>query len=264
MSVTVHRKYSCKAAHAAAPALVLSALIQLNLALPQTACALSPADLKDQLPPEDALNVLAKNKVGGQFIDSLRQAANFKDYQVECQLFTKKGDGWKTFGAAMLCYKQKDQIRATIKSNDYRDGSIVVKQADGSVRGRGGGMLRALTMNLEPDSRSIRLPTGYSLASSDFLSLYDALKGALGRGAAASATGSAVTLKLFREPVLVLIVDKSGPGTQSGKASDVVFVNPSSKLPLAWATYKDGQPSALVIFDGLMQNKGLSDDLFHL
>jgi hypothetical protein len=62
----------------------------------------------------------------------------------------------------------------------------------------------------------------------------------------------------------VLKVDKSGPGAQSGKASDVVFVNPSSKLPLAWATYKDGQPSALVIFDGLMQNKGLSDDLFHL
>lgn len=239
----------------------LVALAQAGFAF-QSAGAVGPSDLKDLLAPVESLSDVPTNKVGLQFIDGLRQAANFKDYEVACHLFTHKGTSWKDFGQAQLFYKQKDLLRATIKSSDYRDGSMVVKQADGKIRARGGGLLRAVTMNLEADSRTIRLPTGYSLASSDFLSLYDVLKGNIGRGAAATVSKAGVSVKLFKEPVLMLVI---GTGSEKDfKISEVVYLSTITKVPLAWTTFKDGQPSALVLFDGLTPNKGLSEDLFRI
>lgn len=238
-----------------------SLTLLLSTGTAEKAQAASVLDLKDSVPPADTLISLPRAKVGPQFIDGLKQAVNFKDYEVECQLFTKKGDTWKSFGAAKLCYKQHDLLRATIKSSDYRDGSLIVKQADGSVRARGGGMLRSLTMNIEPNARSIRLPTGYSLASSDFISLYEAVRRNLAHGTSATATNGGINLKLFKQPVLVLVI---GNGASEDKISEVVFLHPATKLPLGWGTYKDGQPYALVVFEGLSQNKGFADDLFRL
>lgn len=61
----------------------------------------------------------------------------------------------------------------------------------------------------------------------------------------------------------MVLVLNSGPQPDS-PISEVVFFDPRTKLPLVWNTYKDGQPHALVMFDELQPNKGLSDDLFHL
>lgn len=224
------------------------------------ATALTPAEVNANAPAPEVLTALPRAKVGAPYIDGLKQAANFKDYQVECQLFTTSGSAWKSFGSADLSYKQRDLLRAEIKSSDYRNGSVVVKQADGTVRGRGGGMLRALTMNLDPNARSIRLPTGYSLASSDFLSLFSAVGNSISRGATASATSGTVNLKIFKQPVLVLLLENSG----KNEISEAVFLHHATRVPVGWGTYKDGKPSALVFFEGLTQNKGLSEDLFHL
>lgn len=242
--------------------LLVASLLLQSLFACSRAYAIGPSDLKDLLPPLETISAVPSNKVNAQYVDGLRQAANFKDYEVACHLFTHKGNSWKDFGQAQLSYKQKDLLRAIIKSSDYRDGSVVVKQADGTIRGRGGGLLRMMTMNIEPDSRTIRLPTGYSLASSDFLSLYDSLKTNLSRGHAASVSKTGLSVKLFKEPVLVLIV---GTGAEANfKISEVVYLSTVTKLPVAWATFKDGQPSAIVLFDGLSPNKGLSEDLFHI
>ncbi|MDX1986164.1 MAG: hypothetical protein SFV17_05715 [Candidatus Obscuribacter sp.] len=232
----------------------------LMLSLAPKGWSLSPSEVNANAPAPEVLTALPRAKVGAPYIDGLKQAASFKDYQVECQLFTTSGNAWKSFGSADLSYKQTDLLRAEIKSSDYRNGSVVVKQADGSVRGRGGGMLRALTMNLDPNARSIRLPTGYSLASSDFLSLLSAVRNSITRGASASATNSTVNLKLFKQPVLVLLIENGG----KNEISEAVFLHHATRVPVGWGTYRDGKPSALVFFEGLTQNKGLSEDLFHL
>ncbi|MBX9689837.1 MAG: hypothetical protein K2X27_24215 [Candidatus Obscuribacterales bacterium] len=224
--------------------------------------ASAASELKDKIPDAGVISSLPTSKVDQQFIESLKSAANFSDYQVGCRLFTQKEEGWKAFGGAQLYYKQKSLIRAVIKSSDYRDGSVVVKEPDGSIKGRGGGLLRSIKMNIEPDSRTIRLPTGYSLTSSDFNSLYEALKANITKGFVATATSSGVNIKLFKDPVQVLVIN-SGVGSEK-KISEVIFIDPHSKLPLAWNTYKDGKPNALVFFEGLVSNKGLSDDLFHI
>lgn len=240
----------------------VAVLLLLTFVCQGAALALAPSEIQDKLPDASMIISLPTSKVDKQFIESLKQSANFTDYEVECQLFTQKKDGWKNFGGAHLYFKQKALVRAVIESSDYRNGSVVVKQPDGSIRAHGSGLLKSLKMNIEPESRTIRLPTGYSLTSSDFPSLYETLKGNLSRGFAASVTNSAVNLKLFKNPVQVMVMN-TGVGADS-KISEVIFIDSKTKLPIAWNTYKDGKPNALVIFEGLTPNKGLSDDLFHI
>lgn len=220
------------------------------------------ADLKEKIPDPQEIIALPKSKVGLNYIDELKQAADFDDYQVGCHLLTLKEDNWKNFGGARLFYKRAARLRAVIESSDYRDGSVIVKQPDGVIRGRGGGLLKAMKMTIEPDSRTIRLPTGYSLAGSDFLSLYESVKSSLAKGQTASLTKSAVTIRQFRDPVQVLVLNTGvGPDSQ---VTEVVFLDPRSKLPLAWNTYKNGKPSAIVYFEGFASNKGLTDEFFKI
>ncbi|MBU6454568.1 MAG: hypothetical protein KGS72_22555 [Cyanobacteria bacterium REEB67] len=228
-------------------------------------CAnVSKDDLETKLPGNTAVGKMARSVVGVPYIESLRSAAsNFRDYQCYCQLFTRKADKWKDFGGAMFFYKQKELVRAEIKSSDYRNGSIVVRQADGKIRGQGGGGLSLIKMTIQPDSRTIRLPTGFSLAQSDFVSLYDALKNQLNNGAEASVSAP-VSLPAFNEPVLVLLLkNKKNDGGDSDPLH-IIYLNPKTKIPLAWNTYKQGQSHAYVFFDDVNVNKGLTDDLFQL
>lgn len=243
----------------------------------QTVCVLTPAillsplcegavasssELAEKIPATEDIKSLPTTKLNAGYIDALKRASDFDDYSINCKLLTHKDEGWKNFGGAQLFYKRQDLLRAVIKSSDYRDGSVVVKQSDGKVRGRGGGLLKAMKMTIEPDSRTIRLPTGYSLVKSDFSSLYDSLKSSLSKGVVASGTSTAVSLRPFKEPVMVLVLN-SGVGADS-QIVEVVLLEPKSKVPVAWITYKDGKPSAFVSFEGLVTNKGLTDDMFRI
>lgn len=226
----------------------------------QAAFSLTPTELQEKLPDASTITSLPSSTVDKQFIDDLKQSAYFNDYQVDCQLFTQKPEGWKNFGGARLYFKQKALVRAVIKSSDYRDGSVVVKQLDGTIRAHGGGLLKSIKMTIQPDSRTIRLPTGYSLTSSDFPTLYDSLKAHLSKGCVASASRSAVDIKLFGTPVQLVVISTGAP--PDCKISEVIYIDFKSKLPVAWSTYQDGKPHALVTFEAFTPNKGLSDDLF--
>ncbi|HNA74662.1 MAG TPA: hypothetical protein PKW73_15045, partial [Candidatus Obscuribacter sp.] len=62
------------------------------------------------------------------------------------------------------------------------------------------------------------------------------------------------------QPVLVLLIENGA----TKEVSEAVFLHHSTRVPVGWGTYKDGRPSALVFFQGLTENQGLSEDLFHL
>ncbi len=239
----------------------LSIFLQLLLFM-QTPVSAFANDIKSKVPELDGINSLASKKVSSDYIDSLKRAADFEDYKISCTLLTEKEDRWKQFGGADLFYKRHDLLRAVIKSGDYRNGSVVVKQADGKIKGRGGGLLRSMKMTIEPDSRTIKLPTGYSLAASDFQSLYDSMKISIASGKVASTTTNAVTVRQLSSPVQVLLL-KTG-ATPDSQILEAIFLDPQSKLPIAWNTYKDGKLHAVVLFDGLVINKGLADDLFQI
>ncbi len=232
------------------------------------AFAMTKQDLESNLPDSTTVDKLAKTTVDISYLDTLSSAAsNLHDYQCFCQLFTLKGKGdqWKDFGGAYLSFKQRELLRAEIKSLDYRNGSVVVKQKDGAIRGKGGGTLSLVKMTLQPDSRTLKLPTGFSLAESDFLSLSSSLKRQVAGGAAATISAP-VKLAPFKEPVLVLLMrEKKGEEQIIGSSFvHVVYLSAKTKIPIAWNTYKNGHPNAFVFFDQLDFNKGLSDSLFIL
>ncbi len=248
--------------------LVLSfLLVCLHLGLCSKCAAINEQELQNTLPDKGTVEKLAKSPVNSSYMDSLCSAAeSLSDYSCFCQLFTVKDNKWKDYGGAQLYFKQKGLLRAEIKSSGYNNGSIVVIQPDGKIRGKGGGGLSLLKMTLQPDSRTLRLPTGYSLVKSDFLSLSRSLKEQVSSGIEPSLSAP-VKLPAFREPVLILAMRKKNPS--AGDAANegfvhVVYLNPNTRLPIAWNTFKDGKSDAFVFFEQIDTNKGLSMKLFSL
>jgi hypothetical protein len=236
---------------------LMAALIVMS-AIPVTALA-AVADSPDKLPDNATIEKLELVPVGISYLDSLiATASGLNDYQCYCEMAVLKNNQWKSYGGANLFFKQREKIRAEIVSSDYRNGSVVVKQSDGRIRGKGGGALKMIKMTMQPDSRQIRLPTGFSLAQSDFASLFDTVKHQLS-GRVEATSSAAITLPAFDEPVKVLIVRSKDEGLLHA-----IYLNPKTKIPIAWNTYVNGQPHAVVFFDKLDVNKGLSEDLFRL
>ncbi len=242
------------------PSLLLTvAVIALLGNARSSQAAMSVSELAPNLLDSNAIEKLSKTSVGNSYLDSLHSAAsNFRDYECFCHLMTVKGDKWKDFAGAKIFYKQKELIRIEVKSKDYRNGSVVVRESDGKIRGKGGGALSLMTMTLRPDSRTLALPTGFNLVDSNFVSLYNSLRQELAKGSEASVSAP-MQIPSFDQPVQVLLLRKKGGGILH-----VVYLSPSTKMPIAWNTWKDGQSSALVFFDEFRANKGLSDELFRL
>ena len=241
--------------------LCLSVVFGLIILLSQLspANAASPHEIKDKLPDPSTVEKLTKNAVSPNFLDALQNAASdLQDYKCFCRLISFKDEQWKDFGGAILFYKQKERLRAEIVSSDYRNGSVVVKQSDGKIRGKGGGGLSLLKMTIQPDSRSIKLPTGFSLAESDFLSLYSSIKKQVANGASANISAP-TSIPAFKDQVQILAMRGKDNGL-----THIIYFDPHTKLPLAWNTYADGHSHAYVFFDPPDVNKGLSDELFKL
>jgi hypothetical protein len=230
------------------------------LSTQQPAAAISPSDAS-KLPDNPAVEQMAKDLVDKAYLDALiSKAAVLKDYQCFCGMMSLKNNKWKDFGGVNLYYKKHELLRAEVVSSDYRNGSVIVKQADGKIRGKGGGGLAGLVkVTMQPNARSIQLPTGFSLVNSDFHSLYNALKVQCQTGGIEATISAKTNLPAFKEPVQVLCIKKTGEGLLH-----VIYLNPETKIPIVWNTFSNGQSSAIANFEKLNINQGLSDDLFQL
>ena len=239
-----------------------SALISLLIFLCPAANASLEMDPDASLPDADALRSLAKTAVTPAYVNSLKaQASKLHDYKVYCQLYTRKGNIWKDYGGADYSYKYRGLFKAIIRSKDYRNGSIVVREPTGTIKGCGGGALSFMKITLKEDSRTLQLPTGYSLANADFGSLYDVLASNLTNGASATMT-TAASVKAFPEQVRIIVLH-SGPSADS-PILEVLYISNNTKTPLGWHTFLNGVPHAVVLFQNLETNKGLGEELFAL
>ncbi|HIA52885.1 MAG TPA: hypothetical protein EYN91_12490 [Candidatus Melainabacteria bacterium] len=217
-------------------------------------------DPDSSLPDTNALKSMAKSAVGTAYVNQLKEkAAKLHDYKCYCRLYTRKGGVWKDYGGADYLYKYRGLFKATIKTKDYRNGSVVVRDPSGVIKGCGGGTLSFMKITLKEDSRTLQLPTGYSLAQSDFGSLYEVLATSLNSGAAASMTQSA-NVKAFPGEVSIIVL-RSAPAPDS-PILEVLYISNDTKTPVGWHTFQNGVPHALVLFQNLETNKGLSEDLF--
>ncbi len=212
------------------------------------------------LPDADSLRNMAKANLAPAYLTSLKDKAfKLRDYKCYCRLYTRKNNVWKDYGGAEYSYKYRGLFKAIIKTKDYRNGSIVLRDPSGVIKGCGGGSLSFMKITLKEDSRTLQLPTGYSLAQSDFGSLYQELQKSMANGATATMTPAA-NLKAFPEQVTVIVLHEGA--SADSPILEVLYISNDTKVPLGWHTFKDGVPHALVLFQNLETNKGLSEDLF--
>jgi outer membrane lipoprotein-sorting protein len=194
-------------------------------------------------------------------LDTLyKTAENFTDYTYDSQFTLHKAKGQD--GSGSFFFKKVDQMRVQVKTAGPRNGTVVVKQADGKIRMAGGNLLKFLKMNLSPDSRLLMLPNGYNVIKSDLVSLLSGVKNAVTAGSQLHASPEPIAIDRFRQKVEVLEVTK--PKDSAEQLTDRIFVNPDTNVPIAWDVFREGNLFSTVTFDNFRGNVGLKDDLFKL
>ncbi|MBX9770482.1 MAG: hypothetical protein K2X29_03885 [Candidatus Obscuribacterales bacterium] len=219
---------------------------------PQVQCAIANIDMSSQ-PTVD----------GGQLVSKLMEKVQgLNDYQYECAQVS-----WRTGkpkeAAAKFYFKKPGLIRIEVISQDYRNGSVIVKQADGTIKGAGGGLLHAMQMTLDENSRMLRLPSGTSAVKSDFASLLSVLQNKLSNGASCKATKVPVPASTLHGDDSVVVIDIY-EGQAGEPATERLLVNPHTMLPVEWAYFTNGKILSTVAFKNLLVNRGVSDSTFKL
>ena len=229
----------------------------LGLALAISACGPACANpLDDHSSYTDSLVSGSKWSDGLPVLSRVNSAVtNLSDYCFESKLTVNKDDKIK-HDLGKFFYKKSNKMRVECQSGGMNNGAIVVRNAQGRVRGSGGGMLKFMKMNLEDDSRMLLLPNGYNVMKSDFASLL----GDLLRRASTSQmqVSDVISDKLWGRGVRVIDV-KKGNGI-----TDRLFVGSNDLIPVEWDLYKNGKLVSVTRFENFRSNVGLDDNLFEL
>jgi hypothetical protein len=199
------------------------------------------------------------NVDGRSFFDGLlKTTQGLDDYQFDSILTFSNSD--KTNGG-LVFFKKEDLVKIIVRSNGLKNGSIVVKQADGTIKASGGPHLRFLKMTLTDDSRLLQLPNGYNAVKSDFLSLLLGIKQLLNNGGTVKVTSKPLLVNRLHQNVHILEV--TAPSAPSLLAARI-FIDPKTNVPVEWDVYRDGSILSTALFNNFKANLGLKEDFFKL
>ncbi len=175
----------------------------------------------------------------------------------ECLLRTEsRADGKVEAGVFRLWFRRPGMVRLRVLKG-RRQGSELVLQADGTLRGRRGGLLRPFSRRLDRADRSLRGLRGQPAWELDFGSFLRAQRERL----ALPGTTAVVHPATGVDPTVRLEVRYRPPGAASA-LRDVWTINPSEWL-LTSADIFDGETRVdHVEFTEVRLNTGLKDDWF--
>lgn len=195
---------------------------------------------------------------GNTYIEkAYQQMSLLNDYVFESNM-TSKAENRIAENGGKFYFKKSKRLRIEVHSKGRNNGAVVVKDDNGTIRGAGGGILKFIKMNLQPNSRMLILPNGYNVVQSDFKSLFDTLKSKLKNGSTAKVTTNSVSAYNWSGKVRVVDISK---GQQ---LTDRILVSASNTIPIEWDTYKNGKLFSISLFKNFKKNIGLSDNLFKL
>jgi outer membrane lipoprotein-sorting protein len=190
---------------------------------------------------------------------SIEASRQLRDYTVNSDLSTyRKGKAKPS--SALLNFKKANLIRVQVTGSGSQAGSIVVRRADGVIRGKGGNALSFLTMTLDPDSRLLMTPNDLNVTKTDFVTL---LSEARTKSSSDRCRTGAKPIYSTDLKEKVLIVDLLEPN-KSNELSQRIFLRVDNHLPVAWEIYKDGKLFSRAKFLNLKINQGLADSLFQM
>ena len=188
---------------------------------------------------------------------SYSRVSSLNDYVFDSEL-KALSKGKLSDNGGKFYYKKTNRLRIEVKSKGRNNGAVVVKKDDGTIRGAGGGILKFIKMNLEPNSRMLILPNGLNVVQSDYKSLIANLRGKLNSGHVATVTAGSVSLYNWSGPVKVVDVKKGNILT------DRIFVSAATNVPVEWNIYSNGRLVSIAYFKNFKSNIGLNDNLFNI
>ncbi len=193
------------------------------------------------------------------FLETMQaRIALLNDYVFESNQKCAKEDKLKV-GSAKFFFKREQRIRLEVKSNGINNGAVVVRKEDGQIKACGGGMLKFVAMNLDPDSRMLQLPSGRNIIHADFASLIRDLLSQPKKGCQVKIANESITGKHWSGLAKVIEVKDGG-----GIVTERVFVNPGNSTPVEWHLYRDGELFSMTVFENFQANPGLKDSLFEM
>lgn len=214
--------------------------------------AQSVVSAPDEADMRDGLDFL------GQVDSSVHKMNN---YECESSLEVHKPD--KVHKAQCRFFFKESQIRIECMGGGFRDGSVVVRRKDGSVRGKGGGMMGFIIMNLDPDSRMLILPSGDNALKTDIATVMDEMKDLAAKGYTVKVSKNPLTDKSVDVPK-VYIMEIYEPSSSPARLSRRLWIDPDQKAPVRIDFYHDEKLFSIAQFKKLRPNAGLSDNLFQM
>lgn len=185
------------------------------------------------------------------------QASAWNDYTCITEMHNFKPDK-TTISNSKFSYRKGPEVRIEVMGGGFRDGSVIVKKKDGTIKGRGGPWMGGIQMNLDPDSRMLILPSGVNAAHADLPELLIGVRDEIKRGYSCKVTPTPVAEQTFPQKVFVLEV---ADGNQ--QVSKRLFIS-EDKVPLRWDSYKGGRLVTQTYFKNVRVNVGLNDDQFQI
>ncbi|CAN5463889.1 hypothetical protein BH11CYA1_BH11CYA1_00980 [soil metagenome] len=203
--------------------------------------------------------MLPSMKDGAALVGAMcADAQKLNDYSLVFETITfKKGESVSEKGNL---YFKKPKLMRLEEIGDYKKGSVAVLGKDGRVRAHAGGMIKFVTLTLDPADKQLNAANGDRMEDSDFVSLSNVLKERLKLGQLARVSEKPVAAPGLSQPTLVLEIFKASEPKLVLKR---VFVDPKTNLPVRWDDYDYKDPCSSTWMN-VKANTGISDDLFKM
>ena len=186
------------------------------------------------------------------FIKSmLARARQLKSYIVDTELCTYKGNK-RIVETGKLMYKNPNLIRFECINAGKRSGAVVVRQADGKIKGKMGGALSGIKLTLSPDSKLLKTANDFSILECDLASLLS-----MTDKAAENAKCKVGVLPGSSSQIIEL-------SDNNGVLVSRILVDLRSKLPEDWSLFKDNSIFSTARFQNFELLADLPDSTFNL
>lgn len=171
----------------------------------------------------------------------------------------KKGKQIKESGK--FYYKDPNLIRFEVGEGGKNGGSVVVRQSDGQIRGKSGGLLGKLVVSLSPNSKLLISSNGFNILKSDFETLISNTLKQLGAGKKCLVSSKALSISGCGKSKVIEIVNADD---ESGSVEQRIIVDASSKLPRRWILFRDSKLLSITSFNSIQLNAAIPADMFTL